>query len=110
MRTDTIEAVGIDEGGSLWVKPAMATFPYIYREAMAVHWDAGRLRLYGPKPREWSYAAWFEQIRDAARQQGVELELGQTTSWTGIGPELQQAITSSGSGLSSDTKADSGST
>lgn len=52
MRTDTIVAVGIDEDGSLWVRPATATFPYIYREAMGVHWDAGRRRLFSPKPRE----------------------------------------------------------
>ncbi len=92
MRTDTIEAVGIDEGGSLWVKPAAATFPLIYREAMEVHWDAERLRLYSPKPREWSYGAWFRQIRDAAREQGVELQLGPATSWSGIDPELQRAF------------------
>ncbi|WP_310496823.1 hypothetical protein [Sandarakinorhabdus sp.] len=92
MLTDTIEAVGIDEGGSLWVKPAAATFPLIYREAMEVHWDAERLRLYSPKPREWSYGAWFKQIRAAAREQGVELQLGPATTWSGIDPELQQAF------------------
>ena len=103
MRADTIAAVGIDDGGSLWVKPATATFPYIYREAMEVHWDAERLRLYGPKPREWSYVRWFKQIRDAAREQGVQLEVGPTTSWTGIDPELWQAMTDDE--LSSDGKS-----
>ncbi len=92
MRTDTIEAVGIDEGGSLWVKPAAATFPLVYREAMGVHWDAERLRLYSPTPREWSYCAWFKQIKDAAREQGVELQFGPATTWSGIDPELQQAF------------------
>jgi hypothetical protein len=92
MRTDAIEAVGIDEGGSLWVKPATATFPYIYREAMEVHWDAERLCIYSPKPREWSYARWFKQIKDAAREQGVELALDQTTSYSRIEPSLQQAL------------------
>ena len=92
MRTDTIEAVGIDEGGSLWVKPAAATFPLIYREAMEVHWDAERLRLYSPKPRDWSYCAWFTKIKDAAREQGVELQLGPATMWSGIDPELKQAF------------------
>ena len=95
MRTDRIEALGIDEGGSLWVKPATATFPYVYREAMEVHWDAERLCLYSPRPRQGSFVAWFNQIRDAARQQGVELELGPKTSWTGIAPDLQRAITES---------------
>ncbi len=94
MRTDAIEAIGIDEGGSLWVKPATATFPLIYREAMDVHWDAERLCLVGPKPREWSYAAWFKQIRKAAREQGVDLKLGPATAWSGIDAELRQTLAS----------------
>jgi hypothetical protein len=93
MRTDAIEAVGVEDDGSLWVKPATTTFPYIYREAMEVHWDAKRLRLYSPKPREWSYVDWFRQIRNAAREQGVRLTLEQTTSWLNVDADLQQAIT-----------------
>ena len=89
------------------VKPATATFPYIYREAMAVHWDAERLRLYGPKPRDWSYVRWFKQIGDAAREQGVQLELRHTTLWTGVDPELRQAMTEGE--LFSGGKNDSGS-
>lgn len=93
MQSDLIEAVGIDESGSLWVKPATATFPYIYREAMEVHWDAERACLYSPKPREWPYTAWFRQIRDAAREQGYDLTLTPATTWNGIDPELRQAFT-----------------
>lgn len=95
MQTDTIKAVGIDEQGSLWVRPAIASFPYIYREAMGVHWDTEHLRLYSPKPTDWPYVAWFKRIRDAARAQGFELKLEQTTSWSGIDPELQRAIVAS---------------
>lgn len=93
MRTDVIEAVGIDESGSLWLKRATETFPYVYREAMEVRWDAKRACLYSPKPREWTYTAWFSHIRDAARWQGVDLQLDPTTTWTGIDPELRQAFT-----------------
>ncbi|OYW16526.1 MAG: hypothetical protein B7Z39_00665 [Novosphingobium sp. 12-64-8] len=96
MQTDMIEAVGIDENGSLWLKPATATFPFIYREAMEVHWDPQRRCLYGPRPREWPYAAWFRQIRDAAREQGVDLRLDRTTSWTRVDPELRQAFAKGG--------------
>lgn len=92
MQTDVIEAVGIDEGGSLWVRPATATFPYIYREAMEVHWDAERACLYSPKPREWPYTAWFRHIRDAAREQGVDLKLDPATAWVGVDPELRHAF------------------
>jgi hypothetical protein len=96
MRTDKIAEVGIDAEGSLWVKPASTTFPYIYREGREVRWDARRLRLYSPKPREWSYVDWFHQIRDAAREHGVELALGPATSWSGISPELRQLLIDSG--------------
>src|SRR5258708_1022645 len=102
MRTDAIEAVGIDEDGTLWVKAATTAFPLIYREAKEVYWDAECLRLYSPRPREWSYAAWFKQIRDAAREQGVVLKLGPATAWSGIGPELQQALASGDERLSPD--------
>lgn len=77
---DTIAAVGIDGGGSLWVRLAIAIFPRIYGEAMEVHWDAERLCLYSPRPREWSYRARFKLNRDAAREQGVELKLRRDVS------------------------------
>jgi hypothetical protein len=92
MRTDAIDAIGVEDDGSLWVKPATATFPYIYREAMEVHWDAKRMCLYAPKPRDWSYADWFEQIRKAARQQGIDLTVEETTSWSNIDTNLQHAM------------------
>ena len=92
MRIDRIAAVGIGYDGSLWVKPATEVFPQIYREGMEVSWDSVRLCLYSPKPREWSYLVWFVQIRDAARAQGVNLEVGPTTLWTEIAPDLKAAI------------------
>jgi hypothetical protein len=52
---DTIEEIGIDEGGRLYLIPTQANFPFIYREAMEVHWNLDRRCLYGPNPREWSY-------------------------------------------------------
>lgn len=96
MRTDTIQEVGIDQKGSLWVKPTTATFPYIYREAMEVHWDADRRCLYGPTPREASYLTWFKQIVCGAQYQGVELELKPETRWSGIDDELRHAIVAEG--------------
>jgi len=92
LRTDEVEAIGIDERGSLWVKPATATFPHIHLEAMQVRWDAARRRLCSPPPRDWSYLDWFKQIRTAAREQGVELRLGPATAWSGIEPDMRQAI------------------
>lgn len=92
MLADEIEAIGIDGQGTLWVKPATATFPYIYREAMEVQWDSERGCLYSPKPREWSYLNWFRQIVAAARAQGVDLTIGTRISWSNIDPELERNI------------------
>jgi len=97
MRTDAIKAVGIDEQGALWVKPATASFPYIYREAMSVRWDAQKACLFGSKPREFpdldlSRPGWFRQIIAAAREQGVELVVVETTEWSNIDPGLQEEI------------------
>lgn len=93
---DFIEAVGINEVGSLWVKPLTATFPYIYREAAEVHWDVSQGRLYSPTPREWSYGQWYRHIIGAALSQGVELRLAPATRWADIDPALQQEIQGSG--------------
>jgi hypothetical protein len=95
MRTDAIEAVGIDERGSLWVKPAKSTFPYIYRAAMEVHWDPERGCLFAPAPREWSYERWFRQIIAAvAREEGVNLELRPDTVWSNIREDQRKKFAS----------------
>ena len=74
------------------MKPAKERFPFIYREAMEVHWDEAGGWLYGPKPREWTFAMWFQQITDAAREQGVELRLGPATRWIDIPASLRAEI------------------
>ena len=84
MERDTIAEVEIDTTGKLHVVPSTHAFPYIYREAMEVHWDSARHSLYSPTPREWSYSHWFQQILDAAREQGCELQLASSTKWLNI--------------------------
>lgn len=92
MKTDDIEEIGIDEAGSLWVKPATARFPYMYREAMEVGWDGERECLFGPTPRQWSYADWFRQIVAAAKEQGTALLLSAGTQWISIDDSLKAEI------------------
>lgn len=91
-QVDEIEAIGIDEAGGLWIRPATKQLPYIYREGAEVGWDASLLRLTSPKPRVWSHVQWFEQIVKAARGQGVALTLVASTSWVNLDENLQQAI------------------
>ena len=96
MRSDEIEAVGIDDDGSLWVKPATCTFPFIYRAGVEVNWDDRRHCLYAPKPREWSYSKWFRQIIDAAQSEyGTELRIVPTTFWSNVAASLRQEISTS---------------
>lgn len=92
MRRDTIAELEIDPVGKLHVVPSTESFEYIYREAMEVHWDPSRGSLYSPKPREWSYPQWFQQIRDAAREQGCELQLSPSTKWHNIDPSIKAEI------------------
>ena len=92
MEADSIAEIGIDESQRLFVTPASATFPYIYREAMEVHWDAVRRRLHSPKPREWDYLRWFQQIIAAAAEQSCNLQLASSTAWSNISAELKDEI------------------
>ncbi len=64
-----IEEIGIDSANRLYVKPVGIALPYIYREAMEVHWDQEREVLYGASPRDWSHFRWFKQIFAAAKEQ-----------------------------------------
>ena len=96
MERDTIAELEIDADGKLHVVPSSRAFPYIYREAMEVHWDPARRSLFSPAPRDWSYSRWLQQILDAAREQGYELELSASTKWlnmdSGVKAELLQVL------------------
>lgn len=89
MKQDTIDVIEIDGAGQLHVVPSSHSFPYIYREAVEVNWDTVRLSLYSPKPREWSYSQWFQQILQAARAQGCELRLAERTQWLNVDPVIK---------------------
>ena len=92
MKTDTLDEVGINEAGGLYVRPSTEDFPFIYREAMEVGWNPQQRLLFGPKPREWSHLDWFKQIRDAAKEQGVTLRVTPSTIWRNIPASLQKQI------------------
>ena len=86
MRQDEIARVEIDANGRLHVVPLSCSLPFVWREAMEVHWDPKRRSLYAPPPREWSRARWLRQIVDAARTQGIELVVTEETKWVGVDP------------------------
>jgi Integron Cassette Protein Hfx_Cass5 len=93
MTIDEIVEVRIDGGGKLLVRPQVGTFPYIYRAAMEVGWDPDNRTLFGPKPREWSYLRWFQQIVATVEgEYGVRLVITPQTTWTNIPDALRAEI------------------
>jgi hypothetical protein len=90
MTVDEIVEVRIDDGGRLLVRPQVGTFPHIYRAAMEVRWDPDNRTLFSPKPREWSYLRWFQQIvAAAAGEYGVHLVITRDTTWTNVPDALR---------------------
>jgi hypothetical protein len=95
MVKDEVASIAIDDQGRLRVSPLSASFPYIYREAMEVGWDASGKFLFSPSPREWSYGQWFQQIVAATKEQGYELVLSAATAWENVPDTVRQEITAS---------------
>lgn len=89
---DQIDEIGIDGKGRLYVKPATSKFPFIYREAMEVHWDNELNCLFGSKPRDWSYLDWYHQILKAASEQGCNLKMSSSVKWINVPRTLQKEI------------------
>lgn len=92
VETDAILEVGIDEANQLYLHPSRGEFPYIYREAMDVHWDTVRKHLYMHAPREWTYEMCLNQILDAAQEQSSILQLAEGTIWKNISPSLKSEL------------------
>jgi hypothetical protein len=92
MQRDAIAKVEVDTHGQLHVIPVSASFPYIYHEAMYVHWDNGRKSLHSSPPREGSYARWFQQILAAAYEQGTSLHISSDTEWLHVEPNLKAEL------------------
>jgi len=93
MITDQITDVEIDTEGRLRIRPAEQDLSQIWRAAAEVGWDPETRALYGPKPREWSYATWFQHLVAAARDEyGVTLRLSPETRWLNVPPDTRSAI------------------
>jgi len=92
-KTDGITQIMIDAMERLCVVPATQSFTMIYRAAIEVHWDNVLCCLYAPKPREWSYMQWFQQIITGVESEyGCSLRLQPDTKWKSVPPDLQADI------------------
>jgi Integron Cassette Protein Hfx_Cass5 len=93
MTIDEIVEVRINGEGKLLVRPQVSAFPYIYRAAMEVGWDPDNRTLFSPKPREWSYLRWFQQIvAAAAAEYDVRLVITPQTTWSDVPDALRAEI------------------
>lgn len=93
MNKEKIIMVGIDELDRLFVKPESKSFPSIYRAAMEVNWDEDKKVLFSPKPREWSYQNWFEQIINAVKNEcNTILIVDENTRWENISQNTKEDI------------------
>ena len=92
MESDEIIEIGIDAEERLYVKPSIAKFPMMYREAIEVHWNESGGYLYGAQPRKWSYIDWYKHIVSGASMQGFELRQTNKMRWVNIPAELQKQI------------------
>jgi hypothetical protein len=96
MKEEAIVEVGIDADERLYLRPSNTSFDYIYRAGMEVNWDAEQKRLFSPKPREWTYLQWFNQITAAAAgEHGVRLRLTPATVWSNVPDQLKAMIATS---------------
>ncbi len=93
MKTDDIALIQIDVSGRLCVSPKTASFPFIYRAGMEVHWDSQSKFLYSPPPRDWPHPRWFRQITGAVKgEYGVTLIISPETQWRNIDDALKLGL------------------
>jgi len=90
---DSIAEIGIDDRERLFIKPEKASFPLIYRTAREVNWDDKNKFLYSPKPNEWTYFDWYNQIIGLVETEcNYKLKLTDSTKWTNISDDLKKQI------------------
>jgi hypothetical protein len=65
---------------------------------MEVGWEPSSNSLFSPRPREWSYARWFQQIIGAAREHGYRLVPNSNTDWADIQATTRQQFLQAASG------------
>jgi Integron Cassette Protein Hfx_Cass5 len=93
MKADDIALIEIDDSGRLCVSPKSASYPFIYRAGMEVHWDPQSKYLFSPPPIEWSYTRWLRQIREAVKgEYGVTLAITPQTQWRNIDEALKSEL------------------
>jgi hypothetical protein len=96
LRQAEVKQIWIDSEGRLCVQLADESLDlsHIYRaSASGVEWNEQLRAVCSPVPNEWSYADWFIQIvEDARNEYGIDVVLASATEWSGISTESRAAI------------------
>lgn len=89
-----IDKIEIDSSGRLLITPEPGfDFSFIYRTATGVNWDNASSSFTAPKPKEWSYLNWFENIYASVRgEYGDQLFISNRTKWSNVDNELKHEI------------------
>ena len=77
-----IEKVDIDDVDGLRVRPRNESFPYIYRDASGIRWNAEHFALVASEPSDWEVHELFQQILFAVRNEyGANLYVSHETDF-----------------------------
>ena len=94
--TKSIEEVGLDTQGHLFVRPIATSpdeFAFIWRDASGIRWNRELQTLHAAEPERWQAAELYRQIIAAvSREYGLRLMATSNTVWTRIPVELRTAI------------------
>jgi len=92
MKSDFIKEIKIDKLGRLCIFPTKEQFSLVWRTATEVQWDEREKFLFSPKPREWTYFEWFNQILKTAKDCGCKLLITNETVWINVPDLIKQQI------------------
>jgi hypothetical protein len=94
----SIEEVGLDEIGHLYIRPASTAaseYEYIWRAGMGVRWNNHTRVFHAYEPARWVAIDLYRQVIEAADgEYGVLLRIGDRTNWKRVSAELRAQIES----------------
>lgn len=96
MKHVEIVKISILNSGELEVRPIenwKNLFQFIYRAATGVHWNEKTQSFFTPKPKQFSYSEWYENIISSVSSEiGVKLETTHRTTYKNIPKTLKEKL------------------
>ncbi|XCN74533.1 MAG: hypothetical protein Q3M24_07250 [Candidatus Electrothrix aestuarii] len=95
MKKEVIKEIRVLEDGKLLLELESGgdnSYQYIYREAAGIYWEPTLKGFISTEPKEWTYSTCFFHMVEIIRQVGIEVQLADQTSWSGLDKSEQQHI------------------